>query len=99
MTYDGHLILATTHGQVMALERDFSAIATLELAHAQSENAGGFTSPGYGWIRNGFAIDESSNIYLVSNNHLHKIAWNGSALPGVGSIAGSDLTQKYQGCL
>jgi len=78
MTYDGWLVLATELGYVMALSRDFSKYYYIRLPGA--EIASEFTDMGYGWIRNGMAIDENNNIYIASNETLHKVVWTGEKL-------------------
>ncbi len=80
MTYDGYLVLATTHGYVVVLARDFSDYAVIRLNYADTENAETFATPGYGWVRNSFAVDSNNAIYIASNNHLHKVQWDGAAL-------------------
>jgi hypothetical protein len=78
MTFDGRIILATTHGFVVALSRDFADVKSIRLPHAAEEIPG--LPQGVLWVRNGFATDEKGGIYVASNQHLHKVVWTGSAL-------------------
>jgi len=79
MTFDGWLLVATEHGYLVALKRDFSEHRVVRLRHSEGaeEKASG---PGYGWIRNGFAVDESGGIYIASQEHQHKVVWTGEIL-------------------
>jgi len=79
MTFDGWLLVATEHGYLVALKRDFSEHRVVRLLHSEGaeEKASG---PGYGWIRNGFAVDESGGIYVASQEHQHKVVWTGEML-------------------
>ncbi len=86
MTYDGHIIVATEHGYLLAIKPDFSSYQSLLLNYAIVEDAVNFSASNaasYGWVRNPFAIDENNAIYIASNNHMHKVAWNGAALSNV----------------
>lgn len=57
MSYDGWLVVATEHGYLVAIKRDFSESRSVKLLHSErSEDKA--TGPGKGWVRNGFAIDE-----------------------------------------
>jgi hypothetical protein len=71
--------VATEHGYLVAVKRDFSEHRVLRLLH--SDGAEGKTSgPGYGWVRNGFAVDEAGGIYIASRDHQHKVVWTGERL-------------------
>lgn len=80
MTYDGRLVVATEHGWVVSLARDFTSATSLRLPGAAGAEQKATAPVGYGWIRNGFAVDEAGGIYLVSRRHLHKVVWTGAAL-------------------
>ena len=79
MTFDGWLVVATEHGWLVALRRDFGEQRVVRLRHAEGAEAKS-TGPGYGWIRNGFATDEAGGIYVASQEHLHKVVWTGERL-------------------
>lgn len=78
MTYDGWLIVATEHGWVVAISRDFKQHHTIQLRHAEQRQDGADDS--FGWIRNGFAVDSEGGIFIASQDHLHKVVWTGSDL-------------------
>lgn len=77
MSYDGWLLIASTGGDLIALSPDFSEYRIIALRH--SEEAAKFADrlSGFGWIRNGFAVDKQGGIYIVSNDHMHKVVWRG----------------------
>ncbi len=79
MTYDGWIVLATEHGYVVVVSRDFKQSHFVKLRHSE-QAAEGSTRPGYGWIRNSFAVDEQGGIYVASREHLHKVVWTGTRL-------------------
>ena len=79
MTYDGWIVVATEHGYLVAISRDLKQSRWVRLPHAEvAEAASG--RPGYGWIRNSFAIDRNNAIYVASRDHLHKVVWTGERL-------------------
>ncbi|MEH6592055.1 MAG: hypothetical protein V7746_17460 [Halioglobus sp.] len=80
MTYDGWLIVATEHGYMAAISRDFSEHYLIRIKHSEGAEDKATGSTGYGWIRNGFAIDKEGGIYIVSQQHMHKVVWTGSEL-------------------
>jgi hypothetical protein len=80
MTYDGWLIVATEHGYMAAVKRDFSEHRLLRIRHSEGAEDKATGRTGYGWIRNGFAIDKDGGIYIASREHLHKVAWDGDQL-------------------
>jgi len=79
MTFDGWIIVATEHGYVVAISRDLKQSRFVKLEHSERA-AEDSTRPGYGWIRNSFAIDERGGIYVASREHLHKVVWTGDKL-------------------
>lgn len=79
MTFDGWIVVATEHGWLVAVKRDFSESRTVRLRHAEGAEAKA-TGPGYGWIRNGLAIDAAGGIYVASQEHQHKVVWTGESL-------------------
>jgi len=95
MTYDGWLVLATDAGDLMVVARDFSRYHTVRLAH--SEEAAAYNRRmaaegrvGYGWVRNGFAVDAQGGIYVVANGWMEKVVWRSKRLsvdPGDGAWA------------
>ena len=80
MTYDGWIITVTEHGYVIALNRDLSTQHILKLNHAEGAENKATRPTGYGWVRNGYAIDKDGGIYIVSQEHMHKIVWTGEQL-------------------
>lgn len=79
MTFDGWIVVATEHGYVVAVSRDLKHSRFVKLKHSERA-AEDSTRPGYGWIRNSFAVDERGGIYVASREHLHKVVWTGSRL-------------------
>ncbi|MCP5057470.1 MAG: hypothetical protein GY937_12200 [bacterium] len=80
MTFDGWLILPTEHGHVVALSRDFEQHHVVRLRHADGAEEKATRPTGYGWVRNGVAIDEAGGLYIASQEHLHKVVWTGDRL-------------------
>ena len=80
MTYDGWLLVVTEHGHVVTVKRDFSATHTLRLQHSEGAEAKATGPTGRGWIRNAPALDVDGGIYIVSQEHMHKVVWNGERL-------------------
>ena len=80
MTYDGWLVVATEHGYLLAIKRDFSDYRLARLRHSEGARDKSTGPTGYGWIRNGFAIDAAGGIYIASQAHMHKVVWNGDQL-------------------
>ncbi len=80
MTYDGWLLVVTEHGHVVTVKRDFSATRTLRLQHSEGAEAKATGPTGRGWIRNAPALDADGGIYVVSQEHMHKVVWNGERL-------------------
>lgn len=80
MTYDGWLIIATEHGYLTAVRRDFSAVHTVRMRHSEGAEEKATGPAGKGWVRNAFAIDDEGGIYIASQQHMHKIVWTGQRL-------------------
>ena len=80
MTYDGWLIAATEHGYMAAISRDFKQHYLTRINFSEGAEDKATRPAGYGWIRNGFAIDKDGGIYIASQDHLHKVMWTGKAL-------------------
>jgi hypothetical protein len=79
MTFDGWIVAATEHGFVVLVSRDLKQSRMIRLRYSeQAERDSG--RPGYGWVRNSFAVDEAGGIYVASRDHLHKVVWNGQRL-------------------
>ena len=78
MSFDGRIILVTEHGFVLALSRDFSSYSYTKMKFSEGKNKDSKT--GYGWVRNGFAVDRDGGIYIASQNHMHKVVWTGTHL-------------------
>jgi hypothetical protein len=80
MTFDGWLIVATEHGYVVAVSRDFSQQHWIRLQHSEGAEGAATGPTGKGWVRNGFAIDRAGGIYIASQDHMHKLIWTGERL-------------------
>jgi hypothetical protein len=80
MTFDGWLVVATEHGFVVAVRRDFAEHRVARMRHAEGAEGKASGPSGYGWVRNSFAIDEAGGIYLASQDHVHKVVWTGQRL-------------------
>jgi hypothetical protein len=80
MTHDGWLVIATEHGYIVTVKRDFSDHRSVRLQHSDGAEKKATGATGYGWIRNGFAIDEDGGIYIASQEHMHKVVWTGDRL-------------------
>ena len=77
MTYDGWLVVPTEHGYLLAVSRDFSQSHVTRLRHSEGAEEKATRSTGYGWVRNGVALDEDGGIYIASQAHMHKVVWTG----------------------
>lgn len=80
MTFDGWLVVATEHGWVVAIKRDFSEYRLAKMRYSEGAEEKATRATGYGWVRNGFAIDKDGGIYIASQAHMHKLVWTGSEL-------------------
>jgi len=80
MTFDGWLIIPTEHGFVVALSRDFQQHHVIRLRHSEGAEEKVTRETGYGWVRNGVAIDEAGGLYIASQEHMHKAVWTGERL-------------------
>ena len=80
MTYDGWLLVVTEHGYVVLTRRDFSETKLLRLRHSEGAQGKATGRTGRGWIRNGPALDAEGGIYIASQEHMHKVVWNGERL-------------------
>ncbi len=80
MTYDGWIVLATEHGWVVAVSRDFTKHRVVRMRHAEGAEDKATRPVGYGWVRNGIAIDDAGGLYVASQAHMHKLVWTGEKL-------------------
>ena len=80
ITFDGWLVVATEHGYLAAIKRDFSDYRLTRIRHSEGAESKATGRTGYGWIRNGYAIDKNGGIYIASQQHMHKIVWTGDQL-------------------
>jgi hypothetical protein len=80
MTFDGWIVVATEHGYLVTLSRDFQQVRQVRLRHAEGAEEKATFRTGFGWVRNGFAIDRAGGIYVASQDHLHKVVWTGDRL-------------------
>lgn len=80
MTFDGWIILATEHGYIVAISRDLKQQKIIRLHHSEGAEDKATGPTGYGWVRNGIAIDEAGGLYVASQDHMHKVIWTGERL-------------------
>ena len=87
MTFDGHLVLVTDEGWVVAVTRDFASYDAIQIAGAEDAaahnaevRAAGARPGAADFVRNSVAVDRDGGIYVASYDHLHKVVWDGSAL-------------------
>jgi hypothetical protein len=80
MTFDGWLILPTEHGYVVAISRDLKQMHVIRVRHSEDAEQKATRGTGYGWVRNGVALDKRGGIYLASQEHMHKLIWTGKRL-------------------
>jgi hypothetical protein len=80
MTFDGWLVVPTEHGYVVAISRDFAQHRVIRMRHSEGAEDKATRSTGYGWIRNGVAIDTAGGLYIASQEHMHKLVWKGEQL-------------------
>ncbi|MFT5697091.1 MAG: hypothetical protein ACI9QQ_003075 [Myxococcota bacterium] len=80
MTFDGWLIVPTEHGYVVAMSRDLKERRVIRLLYSDGAEEKATKPTGYGWVRNGIAIDDAGGLYVASQDHMHKVVWNGDAL-------------------
>jgi hypothetical protein len=80
MTFDGWIIIPTEHGYIVAVSRDFKTHHVVRLLHSEGAEGKATRKTGYGWVRNGVAIDDAGGLYIASQNHMHKAVWTGSRL-------------------
>jgi hypothetical protein len=78
MSYDGWLFVASTGGDLVALSPDFSKHRIIALPHREGAEKFVDGPQEFNWIRNGFAVDKEGGIYIVSNDHMHKVVWTGT---------------------
>lgn len=64
LTFDGWLIVPTEHGYVVAVSRDFEEHRVARLRHAEGAEERATGPTGYGWVRNGVAIDSAGGLYV-----------------------------------
>jgi hypothetical protein len=80
MTFDGWLIVPTEHGYVVAISRDLKEHRVIRLLHSEGAEEKATRPTGYGWVRNGVAIDEGGGLYIASQEHMHELVWTGDRL-------------------
>ena len=67
LTYDGHLVLISKRGSILALNRDFTDLQSVAL-------------PGGEAVSNSIATDEDGGIYVVTEHTMHRVQWTGTNL-------------------
>ncbi len=80
MTFDGWLIVPTEHGYVVAISRDLREHQVIRLRHSRGAEEKATRPAGYGWVRNGVAIDDLGGLYIASQEHMHKLIWKSGSL-------------------
>ncbi|MFP6663607.1 MAG: hypothetical protein VCC00_05350 [Deltaproteobacteria bacterium] len=80
MTFDGWLIVPTEHGYVLAISRDLKKHRVIRMRHSEGAEEKATRPTGYGWVRNGVALDKRGGIYIASQDHMHKLIWTGDTL-------------------
>lgn len=80
MTFDGWLIVPTEHGYVVAISRDLKQHRVIRMRHSEGAEGKATRPTGYGWVRNGVAIDPNGGLYIASQAHMHKLVWTGDRL-------------------
>jgi hypothetical protein len=78
VTYDGHVVMATQDGVMIALTRDFSQVETLRLPRNRDEPAEADFFAAF--VRNGLTVDDHNGIYVVTRDNMHRVQWTGSKL-------------------
>ena len=66
LTYDGHVIVVSKRGSLMAVNRDLTGLQVLHLPDEE--------------ISNSIAIDEDGGVYVVSERTMRRVQWTGSQL-------------------
>jgi len=67
LTYDGHLVLVSKHGSIIAINRDLTGLQSLAL-------------PGGEEVSNSIATDEDGGIYVVTEHTMRRVQWTGTTL-------------------
>ncbi len=87
MTFDGHLVLVTDEGWVVAVTRDFASYDAIQIAGAEDAaahnaevRAAGARPGAADFVRNSVAVDRDGGVFVASYDHLHKVVWDGRAL-------------------
>jgi hypothetical protein len=52
----------------------------VRLRHSEGAEEKSTKPTGYGWVRNGVAIDEDGGLFIASQAHMHKVVWDGDQL-------------------
>jgi hypothetical protein len=80
MTFDGWLIVPTEHGYLVAISRDLAQHQVIRLRHSEGAEEKATKPTGHGWVRNGVAVDDAGGLYIASQEHMHKVVWDGEGL-------------------
>ncbi|MFV0277386.1 MAG: hypothetical protein ACK5HY_09410, partial [Parahaliea sp.] len=78
LTADGHLVMVTGDGTVIALNQAFSQSCTLQLPSLDGARPAGdlFIS----FVKNGLAADDQNGVYVVTRDYMHRVQWTGHRL-------------------
>lgn len=80
MTFDGYLVAVTEHGYVAVVDREFNRVVHRRIRHSEDAEEKATKPTGYGWIRNAPAVGDDGGIYIVSQEHMHKVVWTGTRI-------------------
>ena len=70
MTFDGWIVVPTEHGYVVAVSRDFTQHRVVRMKHSEGAEDKATRPMGYGWVRNGVAIDDEGGVYRGEEAYL-----------------------------
>ena len=65
---------------MVAISRDLKRHRTARLRHSEGAEEKATKPVGHGWVRNGVAIDVDGGLYIASQEHMHKVVWDGETL-------------------
>ena len=67
LTYDGHLVLVTKRGTMIAVDRGLTTSSALTLPFGEE-------------VSNSIATDEDGGVYVVTKDHMSRVQWTGTHL-------------------
>ena len=60
---------------MVAISRNFKEHRVIRMSHSEGAEEKATRPTGYGWVRNGVAIDADGGLYIASQEHMHKLVW------------------------